>query len=409
MVRITGDCPLHDPEIIDRVVNAFVASTESLDYASNVAPPTYPDGLDVEVFPLLCAGTGLVRSDGRRGPRACHNVCPQSVEPLPDAQCRPRRRRYQRARWTLDEQADLEFLREVFRAFNGRDDFSWCDVLSYLKNHPGQANLNRGIARNLGWMDSALNGKLAPPLTIKRSDELWAKSRDLIPAGTQTLSKGPTQFVDGVAPKYLARGQGSHVWDVDGNEFIDYPMGLGPITLGHCHPVTQEAVRRQLEQGVTFSMMNPLELEVSKLIRELIPCAERVRFGKNGSDATAAAVRCARAYTGRDLIAHCGYHGWQDWYIGSVGGIRARGVPEAVKALQKSFVYNEVASLERVFEEHPGQVAGVIMEVMTTQEPATAFFEKSRTRPAAMGPFSSSTKSSAAFAIGSEGCRNTSA
>ena len=242
VVRITGDCPLHDPEIIDRVVNAFVASTESLDYASNVAPPTYPDGLDVEVFPFSVLArvwseatdaadrehvTTYVRN------RSSHFRTLNVVHDGDDLS---------ELRWTLDEQADLEFLREVFRAFNGRDDFSWCDVLSYLKNHPGQANLNRGIARNLGWMDSALNGKLAPPLTIKRSDELWAKSRDLIPAGTQTLSKGPTQFVDGVAPKYLARGQGSHVWDVDGNEFIDYPMGLGPITLGHCHPVTQEAV-----------------------------------------------------------------------------------------------------------------------------------------------------------------------
>jgi glutamate-1-semialdehyde aminotransferase len=225
-------------------------------------------------------------------------------------------------------------------------------------------------------MDSVLKDKGARRPEIGRSNEFWARARDLIPAGTQTLSKGPTQFVEGVAPKYLVRGKGSHVWDVDGNEYIDYPMGLGPVTLGHCHPVTQEAVRKQLDEGVAFSLMHPLEIEVAELLCELIPCAERVRFGKNGSDATAAAVRCVRATTGRDMIAHCGYHGWQDWYIGSVGGPRARGVPEAVKALQTSFVYNDLASLERVFDEHPGQVAGVIMEVMTAQEPRDGFLQK---------------------------------
>jgi glutamate-1-semialdehyde 2,1-aminomutase/spore coat polysaccharide biosynthesis protein SpsF len=122
--------------------------------------------------------------------------------------------------------------------------------------------------------------------------------------------------------------------------------------------------------------MHPLEIEVAELLCELIPCAERVRFGKNGSDVTAAAVRASRAITGRDIIAHCGYHGWQDWFIGSVGGIRAKGVPEAVKALQKPFVYNDITSLERIFDEYPGQVAGVIMEVMTIQEPRDGFLQK---------------------------------
>src|SRR5262249_42152634 len=152
----------------------------------------------------------------------------------------------------------------IFEAFEGRDDFGWREVVAFLEKAPEHARLNEGIARNRGWMDSILKGKSVPALHIDRSNELWSRAQGLIPAGTQTLSKGPTQFVDGVAPKYLVRGQGSHVWDADGNEFIDYPMGLGPVTLGHCHPVTQEAVRKQLEQGVTFSMMHPLEIEVSE-------------------------------------------------------------------------------------------------------------------------------------------------
>src|SRR5207247_8806641 len=118
----------------------------------------------------------------------------------------------------------------------------------------------------------------APRPTITHSDALWARAQGLIPAGTQTLSKGPSQFVNGFGPKYLARGKGSHVWDVDGNEYIDFPMGLGPVSLGHGHPEVVRAVTRQLEEGTAFTLMHPLEVEMSEKIREAVPCAEMVRF-----------------------------------------------------------------------------------------------------------------------------------
>lgn len=376
VVRLTGDCPLHDPEVVDRVVSAYRERQDGLDYASNVAPPSYPDGLDVEVFPFT-----LLERMWREAKETADREHVTTYVRTRLAQFRTLNvaldgEDLSGLRWTLDESHDLEFLREIYAAFDNRDDFHWRDVLMLLRDRPDTARVNAHIARNLGWVESVMKDKTAARPDIRRSNELWERARTLIPAGTQTLSKGPSQFVDGVAPKYLARGKGSHVWDVDGNEYIDYPMGLGPVTLGHCHPVTQEAVRQQLDVGVTFSLMHPLEIEVAELLREFIPCAERVRFGKNGSDATAAAVRCARAVTGRDVVAHSGYHGWQDWYIGSVGGIRARGVPDAVKALQKGFTYNDLGSLEQIFAEHPGQVAAVIMEVMTVQEPRDGFLQK---------------------------------
>jgi glutamate-1-semialdehyde 2,1-aminomutase/spore coat polysaccharide biosynthesis protein SpsF len=376
IVRLTGDCPLHDPDVIDRVVTAFLERREEVDYVSNITPPTYPDGLDVEVIPLP-----VLERLGREAAERSHreHVTTYIRERL--SQFRTLNVTCEDGdlsglRWTLDDDGDLQFLCAVFRCFAGRDGFGWREVLDLLRARPDLAAANAGRARNEGWMRSLMSGKSAPPLHLEHSEQWWARGSARIPAGTQTLSKGPSQFVDGAAPKYLQRGLGSHVWDVDGNEYIDYPMGLGPVTLGHCHPITQEAVRRQLEEGITFSLMHPLEVEVAELICELVPCAEQVRFGKNGSDVTAAAVRCARALTGRDVVAHCGYHGWQDWYIGSVGGIRARGVPEAVKALQRPFVYNDIASLERIFAEHDGQVAAVIMEVMNTREPAEGFLEQ---------------------------------
>ncbi|OOO02594.1 MAG: 3-aminobutyryl-CoA aminotransferase [Chromatiales bacterium USCg_Taylor] len=150
---------------------------------------------------------------------------------------------------------------------------------------------------------------------IEQSNALWSRAQGLIPAGTQTLAKGPTQFSEGVAPKYLLRGKGVRVWDVDGNEYLDYNMGIGPIILGYCHEAVDEAIRRQLSNGISFSLMHPLEVELAELMRACIPHAESVRFSKTGCDVTSAAVRLARAYTRREKVLCCGYHGWHDWYI----------------------------------------------------------------------------------------------
>jgi glutamate-1-semialdehyde aminotransferase len=212
------------------------------------------------------------------------------------------------------------------------------------------------------------------PRRLTRSEAYFARAEKVIPSCTQTFSKGHTQFVRGVAPLFLQRAEGSHVWDVDGNEYIDYPMALGPIVLGHNDPDVSAAVRAQLADGVAFSLPHPLEVEVSELLTELIPCAEMVRFGKNGSDATSGAVRVARAYTGRERIAACGYHGWQDWYIGAT--TRHRGVPAAVRELTHLFGYNDIASLHRLFDAYPGEIAAVIMEPVGVIEPTKGFLEQ---------------------------------
>ncbi len=210
--------------------------------------------------------------------------------------------------------------------------------------------------------------------SLVRSQELKERAQQVIPSCSQTFSKGPKQFVQGVSPVFLQRGQGSHVWDVDGNEYIDYPMALGPILLGHNYPAVTKAVMHQLQEGTIFSLPHPLEVAVAELLTEVIPCAEMVRFAKNGSDATAGAVRVARAFTERDVIACCGYHGWQDWYVGST--TRNRGVPKAVRDLTIPFEYNKIETLERIFSEHPNQVAAVILEPIGVLEPKDDFLAK---------------------------------
>jgi glutamate-1-semialdehyde 2,1-aminomutase len=205
------------------------------------------------------------------------------------------------------------------------------------------------------------------------SERLLARALESIPLGSQTFSKSKTQYPYGVSPYFIERGLGSRVWDADGNSYIDFVGSLGAVLLGYRDPDVDEAVRRQMENGVSFSLAHRLEMQVAERMKALIPCAEMVRFGKNGSDATAGAVRLARAYTSREHVAVCGYHGWQDWYIGSTA--RHLGVPRAVRELTHPFEFNRLDTLERIFDEYPDQVAAVILEPMNKTAPEPGFLE----------------------------------
>jgi glutamate-1-semialdehyde 2,1-aminomutase len=206
-----------------------------------------------------------------------------------------------------------------------------------------------------------------------KSEELLVRAEKTIPLGSQTFSKSRTQFPHGVSPYFVTRADGCRVWDADGNEYIDMISSLASVTLGYNDPDVTAAVKLQLTDGVIFSLPHQLEMEVAERIVEMVPSAEKVRFGKNGSDATAGAVRLARAFTGRDHIAVCGYHGWQDWYIGSTA--RNRGVPQAVRDLTHSFPYNDLGALESLLKAHAGAFAGIVMEPMNVVYPEPGYLE----------------------------------
>lgn len=199
------------------------------------------------------------------------------------------------------------------------------------------------------------------------------RAEKTIPLATQTFSKSKLAQPQGVAPLFLQKGKGSQVWDLDDNQYTDFISSLLCISLGYADKEVNQAVVAQLEQGSILSLPHPLEAQVAELLVELIPCAEQVRFGKNGTDATSAAIRLARAFTGRERVAVCGYHGWQDWYIGATS--RDLGVPKAVKALTHTFAYNDLASLEQLLASHPGEFAAVILEPMNVQYPKPGFLE----------------------------------
>ncbi|MBS4035716.1 MAG: aminotransferase class III-fold pyridoxal phosphate-dependent enzyme [Ignavibacterium sp.] len=208
---------------------------------------------------------------------------------------------------------------------------------------------------------------------IKKSDEYYQKALNLIPAVTQTLAKGPGQNIKGVAPKYLVKGKGSHVWDADGNEYLDYLMAIGPLSLGYAYDKVDEAIKKQLEDGITFSLMHPLEVEVAELINQVVPNAESVRYSKSGADVTSAAVRVARGFTGRNKVLCCGYHGWHDWYISVTD--RNKGIPQILQDLTFTFNYNDIQSVKDSIDE---DTAAVILEPFVFEEPKNNFLKELR-------------------------------
>lgn len=212
-----------------------------------------------------------------------------------------------------------------------------------------------------------------PAAVSREAVVLRRRAHEIIPGGCHTYAKGDDQYPAN-APPFIARGEGSHVWDLDGNEFIEYGMGLRAVALGHAYPSVVRAVAEELQNGSNFTRPSPLEVECAELFLECITTAEMVKFAKNGSDATTAAVKLARAHTGRDLVAICGdqpFFSTDDWFIGSTR--MPAGVPDAIRQMTVKFGFNDIDSLESVFSAHPGQIACVFLEAETAVSPSDGF------------------------------------
>ncbi len=193
-----------------------------------------------------------------------------------------------------------------------------------------------------------------------------------MPGGSQTTSKRPTMFALGQYPIYASHSEGGHIWDVDGNEYVDFVMALGPIILGYCNPAVDEAVRAQLAKGMIYGLLAEVEVTAAEAVVATVPCAEQVRFLKGGGEVTSAAARIARAYTGRQKLANCGYRGWQDnWTVTRNDG----GIPRALEPYTLSFEYNDLDSLERLLEANRGEVAAVFLDAFSTLLPGPGFLE----------------------------------
>ena len=372
IVRITGDCPLVDPRLVDQVVREFRAA--DVDYFSNVAPPSYPDGLDIEVFTLAA----LEQAAAETSDSFDHeHVTPYLRES----------KRFKTAstayaddlsgwRWTVDEPADLEVIRQVFDHFAPDHHFSWLKVKELQQSKPQLFVANQTLTRNEG-------------ATMGTGQKLWKRAKQVIPGGNMLLSKRAEMFLPDLWPAYFSKAKGCTVWDMDGNQFTDMCiMGIGTNILGYGQEEVDDAVRGTIDSGNMSTFNCPEEVWLAERLIELHPWADMVRFARSGGEANAVAIRIARAATGKDKVAVCGYHGWHDWYLSAnlgddanlaghlLPGLEPNGVPGNLKGTVFPFNYNNYAELEALVDRH--DIGVIKMEVVRNMGPEDDFLLKVR-------------------------------
>jgi glutamate-1-semialdehyde 2,1-aminomutase len=369
VIRVTGDCPLVDPGLVDAAVEDYARG--GADYLSNVAPPSFPDGLDLEIF---SAQALAIAAREAQAPAEREHVTPNLRE---SGAFRTRNRAHAEdlsgLRWTVDEPQDFEVVERVFAHFAPRTDFSWTEVLELQRAQPAQFGDNRHLQRNEG-------------AAMGSGQKLWKRAKQIIPGGSMLLSKRAEMFLPEQWPAYFSKASGCSVWDLDGRRYEDLSlMGIGTNTLGYGHPEVDAAVQATVAAGNMSTLNCPEEVYLAERLVELHPWAEMVRFARSGGEANAIAIRIARAAAGRDKVAVCGYHGWHDWYLSAnlgsdeslaghlLPGLEPRGVPQNLRNTVFPFNYNDLEGLRRIVAE---QDVGVIkMEVSRNQGPAPGFLE----------------------------------
>ncbi len=372
VVRITGDCPLVDPVLVDEVISKLI--NDGVDYASNTVPPTYPDGLDVEVFTFLALENAW---NNAKAPQEREHVTPFIYQSgkfsLTSLTCDTD---YSGERWTVDEPADFEVAKKVFEHFNPRNDFGWLDVLALQEEHRDWFMANRHIGRNEG-------------ARLGKGQKLWNRAKQVIPGGNMLLSKRAEMFLPEQWPAYYSKAKGCRVWDMEGNEYIDMSlMSVGTNTLGYGHPEVDESVREAIEAGNMSTLNCPEEVFLAEKLIELHPWADMARFARTGGEANAVAIRIARAAAGKDKVAICGYHGWHDWYLSAnlgdeksldghlLPGLDPKGVPEILRDTVYPFSYNDFSGLEELVQAH--DIGVIKMEVSRNMGPEDNFLHKVR-------------------------------
>ena len=385
VLKIGSDCPLADPKIIDLVLSFWKKNQDKYDFVSNYHPASFPDGMDMEGSAFATLETAW------REAKKPH----EREHTFPFVWDQPERFRignvlnkggdfFTTHRWTIDYPEDFVFIKEIFEHFKDNPDFGMKEIFELLATRPELAKINSKYA-GVNWYRNAPNQiKTIPrhryhttaPLKLTASLAHLKRAKKVIPGATQTLSKGYTQWSVGAVPLFLKSAKGCEVTDIDGNVYIDYASGLGPFILGYNDPDVTAAVEKQLHLGTMFTLPHPVEVEAAEEIIKYVPSAEMVRFGKNGSDATTGAIKLARAFTGKQKVITCGYHGWHDWYIATTE--RDAGILPILKNYSFPMQYNNIETLKKLVSEHKGEIAAVIMEPVFVIEPSKGYLEEVR-------------------------------
>ncbi|MEI8037291.1 MAG: aminotransferase class III-fold pyridoxal phosphate-dependent enzyme [Verrucomicrobiota bacterium] len=372
VVRITGDCPLIDPGLVDEVVHAY--QSQDVDYLSNNSPPTYPDGLDTEVFSFAALERAATLATD---PADREHVTPFIRNSgLFKTGSHAHAEDYSGERWTVDEPADFEVIRAICDHFQPRTDFSWQEVMNLRGRQPEIFAANQQITRNAG-------------AGMGTGQKLWQRAKRVIPGGNMLLSKRAEMFLPDQWPAYFSRATGCKVWDLDNNEYIDMSiMGIGTNTLGYGHPEVDAAVLQTVRAGNMSTLNCPEEVYLAEKLVELHPWADMVRLARTGGEANAIAIRIARAASGKDQVAICGYHGWHDWYLSAnlgddknlaghlLPGLNPAGVPQSMRGTALPFNYNDFDGLLALVNTH--DIGVIKMEVARNSPPKDGFLERVR-------------------------------
>lgn len=372
IVRITGDCPLIDPELVDKIIEQYKSS--GVDYLSNTSPATFPDGLDTEVFSL----------------QALERAGRESQEPFDHEHVTPYLRRpglFKTAastndedlsdlRWTVDEPADFDVVSQVYAHFAPNIHFSWSQVLDLQRKQPDIFAANHKIIRNEG-------------ATMGTGQKLWKRAKAVIPGGNMLLSKRAEMFLPEQWPAYFSKAKGCQVWDLDGKQYTDMSiMGIGTNILGYGHPEVDAAVHQTVDAGNMSTFNCPEEVYLAEKLVEIHPWADMARLARSGGEANAIAIRIARAASGRDKVAVCGYHGWHDWYLSAnlgddenlaghlLPGLDPKGVPQNLRGTVFPFNYNNYEELLNLVNTH--DIGVIKMEVVRNKGPEDNFLHKVR-------------------------------
>ena len=374
IVRITGDCPLVDPTLVDECIRSYKDS--DVDYFSNIDPATYPDGLDIEVmsFESIERANNETDSEFDREHvtpyiRNSDSFSKSSIQYVKDLSTQ---------RWSVDEPEDLIVVTNVFEHFSPNLYFDWKQVLELRRSQPKLFQANRQIKNNEG-------------ATMGTGQKLYKRAKKVIPGGNMLLSKRPEMYLPENWPAYFSKSKGCKVWDLDGKEYIDMSiMGIGTNTLGYGHPEVDEAVMKTVKDGNMSTFNCPEEVYLAEKLVELHPWADMVRFARAGGEINSIAVRIARASTGRDKIAICGYHGWHDWYLSTnlnsdknldghlLPGLQPNGVPRGLTGTTLPFNYNDIEQLEQLIKDNKGEIAAIKMEVSRNEGPKDNYLQKVR-------------------------------
>lgn len=373
IVRVTADCPLLDRKIVDEVIKKFFF--KKVDYATNTMPPTFPDGMDVEVFNFNSLKKSWKVSRSKKDLR--EHVTTHIIDNNSFSKVNIKYKKdYSFLRLTLDETEDEKVLNLLLDKFSNIFNIELNDIIKIYNKNKKIFGFNRHIKRNEGGI-------------LNTGQKVWKRAQKIIPGGTMLFSKNPDLFLPKKWPAYFSKSKGYKVWDLDGNCFADLSfMGVGTNSLGYSNSKIEKKVLQTIKDGNMTTLNSLEEIKLAEKLIELHPWADMARFTRSGGEANAVAIRIARAASGKDKIAVCGYHGWHDWYLASnitnkssldehlMNDVPIKGVPKNLKNTVFPFSYNNFKELESIVEKN--DIGVIKMEVKRNDEPKNNFLQKVR-------------------------------